>query len=68
MAHVHNPTTFAERVTDRDAMLAAATAAVTRLTEIITNIDTYTTAQLKAALQDVARYERALVKVVARMV
>ena len=68
MAHVHNPTTFAERVADRDAVVAAATAAVTRLTAIIANVDGYNTAQLKTALQDVATYERALIKIVARQV
>lgn len=49
-------------------MLSAASAAVTRLTEIVANIDTYTTAQLKAALHDMAQYERALIKIVARQV
>ena len=68
MAHVHDPVKFSERVADRDAMLAAAQAAVTRLNAIISNIDTYTTAQLKTALQDVATYERALIKIVARQV
>jgi hypothetical protein len=68
MAHVHDPVKFSERVTDRDAILAAAQAAVTRLNAIIANIDGYNTAQLKTALQDVAQYERSLIRIVARQV
>ena len=68
LTHKHDPAVFTARVNDRDAMIAAATNAVARLTEIVQNIDSYTTAQLKTALQDVAQYERALVKIVARMV
>lgn len=61
MAHIYNPTEYS----DRQATLAAAKNAVVRLNDIIANIDTYTTPQLKAALKDIATYERALIRIVA---
>ena len=68
LTHKHDPAVFTARVNDRDAMIAAATSAVARLTEIVANIDSYTTAQLKTALQDIAQYERSLIRIVARSV
>ena len=68
LSHKHDPAVFTARVNDRDAMIAAATSAVARLTEIVANIDSYTTAQLKTALQDIAQYERSLIRIVARSV
>lgn len=61
MAHLHNPVDYS----DRQATIAAAKNAVARLNAIITDIDGYTTAQLKAALKDIATYERALIRIVA---
>lgn len=66
LAHKYDASTFAARTADAADVRAAATAAVTRLNDIIANVDTYTNAQLKTALHDMAQYERALVKVVAR--
>ena len=68
MAHVHQPADFTARTQDAADVRAAAAAAVTRLTAIIANVDTYTTAQLKEALKDIAQYERALIRIVARQV
>lgn len=68
LTHKHDPAQFATRTADAADVRAAAQAAVTRLTAIIANVDTYTTAQLKTALQDVAQYERAIIKIVARTI
>ena len=68
LIHKHDPANFSVRIADRDELLTQAIAAVTRLTDIITNINSYNTAQLKTALEDVAKYERSLIKIVARMV
>lgn len=68
LTHKYDPATFTARTTDAADVRAAAQAAMTRLSSIITNIDSYTTPQLKDALKDVAQYERALIKIVARMV
>lgn len=66
LTHKYNEAQFAERTVDAANVRAAAAAAVARLTDIIANIDVYSTEQLKTALHDMAQYERALVKVVAR--
>lgn len=60
MAHKFNPTEYA----DRKHTIEAAKAAVARLQQIEANIDAATTAQLKAALKDMARYERHLIRIV----
>ena len=61
MAHIYNPTEHSDRL----ATIAAAKTAVARLNDIIANVDTATTGQLKAALKDVATYEKHLIKLVA---
>ena len=61
MAHKYDPTAY----TDRTATIAAAKTAVTRLNQIITNIDAATTAQIKTAISDMANYEKYLIKLVA---
>lgn len=66
MAHIFDNSDFAERIGSRDDLRTQAIAAVARLTDIITNAGAYTTAELRAALQDMAQYERALIRIVAR--
>jgi len=61
MPHIYDPTEHSARL----ATIAAAKNAVIRLNEIIANVDTATTAQLKTALKDVATYEKHLIKLVA---
>lgn len=60
MVHRFNPTEYA----GRKQTIEAAKAAVARLQQIEANIDAATTAQLKAALKDIATYERHLIRIV----
>jgi len=54
--------------TDKASLLTQAATAVTRLNEIIAGVDGMTTAQLKTALKDIAKYERALIKRVVQLI
>ena len=48
--------------TDKSDLLAQAAAAVTRLDAIVATTGTMTTAQLTAAIKDMAKYEKAIIK------
>ena len=59
MAHRFDVTKY----TERNSSLTAARNAVTRLNEIINNIDGATTAQVKDGIKDLATYEKHIIKV-----
>lgn len=53
------------KYTSKQSAIEAAKNAISRLTEIIDNVDGATTAQIKAGIKDMAIYERHLVRIVA---